>query len=515
MDKKQNQTIKDFCKEDYILMYLTCTLGILITTIGTLCATYNIPQWFVNSKFESSLKIATDSPIYAAWIDPPVPIYMKFYVFDVLNGDKIVKGEKPHLREKGPYVYRMQVPKFNVSFHSNGSVSFFNNHTLYFERGMSSGSENDVVNTLNVPLASMGSMVTDLPPFVSYFGMMQRMVTMAGGSKLFSPRTIKEIIWGYQDPIFTMLNNLQLFTGEKVEPIFGFFHKFNNSDDGSYLVHTGVKNYKQVHQIIKWKGEKYLKFWSTKYANMINGTDGSFLGPDITTKDTPYMYFPQMCRSMKLEYEQESEIKGIKTMQFHLSDDFLANSTINPNNADFCVPPGNCYDSGVLNVQSSMGGAPGFVSLPHFYNAAEKYQKAFDGLNPQKDEHDSIFHVEPKSGAVLKGDRKLQINILLKSSQYFEQLKRVRELIFPVVWLGGAAEVDDATASELRSVMSIVKFMGVVSYLIIASGISILLGFFLCLASMWHRGKLTCLKSFKNRKIKQNNVEINRNEIAL
>ena len=38
---------------------------------------------------------------------PPVPVYMKFYFFNVDNAaDVVSKGAKPFLSEKGPYVYK-------------------------------------------------------------------------------------------------------------------------------------------------------------------------------------------------------------------------------------------------------------------------------------------------------------------------------------------------------------------------------------------------------------------------
>jgi hypothetical protein len=38
---------------------------------------------------------------------PPVPVYMKFYFFNVDNAANVTLfGEKPFLSEKGPYVYK-------------------------------------------------------------------------------------------------------------------------------------------------------------------------------------------------------------------------------------------------------------------------------------------------------------------------------------------------------------------------------------------------------------------------
>lgn len=38
---------------------------------------------------------------------PPVPVYMSFYFYHVLNPDNITAGtEKPRVEERGPYAYK-------------------------------------------------------------------------------------------------------------------------------------------------------------------------------------------------------------------------------------------------------------------------------------------------------------------------------------------------------------------------------------------------------------------------
>lgn len=43
---------------------------------------------------------------YTMWRDVPVPFFMSVYFFHVLNPKEILKGEKPMVEQKGPYVYR-------------------------------------------------------------------------------------------------------------------------------------------------------------------------------------------------------------------------------------------------------------------------------------------------------------------------------------------------------------------------------------------------------------------------
>lgn len=44
------------------------------------------------------------------WKDVPVPFFMSVYFFHVLNSEEILKGEKPMVEQRGPYVYRYVCP---------------------------------------------------------------------------------------------------------------------------------------------------------------------------------------------------------------------------------------------------------------------------------------------------------------------------------------------------------------------------------------------------------------------
>lgn len=48
---------------------------------------------------------------YTMWRDVPVPFFMSVYFFHVLNPAEILKGEKPMVEQRGPYVYRYVWPQ--------------------------------------------------------------------------------------------------------------------------------------------------------------------------------------------------------------------------------------------------------------------------------------------------------------------------------------------------------------------------------------------------------------------
>lgn len=447
-------------------------MSLAVIVLGIISAVTRFPQNIVDSQFKKHLTLGLDSPEYDEWIEPPPPIYMQYYIFNVTNTAEILQGGKPNVVECGPYTYRMYIKRYDLEFYDNHTVSFYFNHTLVFQPKLSNGTENDTLFHLNMPLATIGVMLetTPIPPIA--MDLFNRIITMIGEEDLVVAHTVEEILFGYVDPFFNLLSKLLGKLGIFYDPMFAPFYKFNNSNDGQYLMNTGKGNYCEASQIERWNGMDYLPFWSTPYANMVNGTDGSFFSPYVKRDQRRYLFFSDMCRSMALEYEYDSSVKGVDTLHFHFPDDLLANTTINPDNIGFCVTPEKCYDSGVINAASCREGAPALLSLPHLYNAAKVYQDGITGMHPNKTKHDSVFDVEPMSGVVFRSARRLQVNMEVHKSKYITQLKNVRNFtVFPVLWLAGVAEMDDHTAKLFRGIMVLVSFMNVVAYVTIAIGL--------------------------------------------
>lgn len=53
-----------------------------------------------------NVRIDPSSVSFSMWKDIPVPFYMSVYFFEVLNPKEVLRGAKPVLNQRGPYVYR-------------------------------------------------------------------------------------------------------------------------------------------------------------------------------------------------------------------------------------------------------------------------------------------------------------------------------------------------------------------------------------------------------------------------
>jgi hypothetical protein len=56
--------------------------------------------------FDKECQLKPGTVVYKLWRDSPVPIYISIYVFDLANENEFLKGVKPHLIQRGPFVYQ-------------------------------------------------------------------------------------------------------------------------------------------------------------------------------------------------------------------------------------------------------------------------------------------------------------------------------------------------------------------------------------------------------------------------
>jgi len=387
---------------------------------------------------------------YNIWKDIPVPMHVSFRFFHVQNPLEIVTlGEKPYLTERGPYVYSEKRHKKNIVFAKNGTIVSFNEiQVFHFVPEMSAGDEDDELRLLNVPFLTVLNQAKDRGWFVKQA---LKVAVATTGTKLFETKPVRQWLWGYND---TLLELLKLSQPDVVPfTYFGWFMNKNNTDPGRLTIDTGVGGVQHEADIISWKNQTALDVWTDSYCNAINGTDGSMFHPFVNKNDTLYMFSSDICRSIYVQYEKDSYVKGLHSLKFVPPESVFADVSVNPDNGCWCVPDlDHCLGAGVLNISSCQFGAPVVSSSPHLFQADPIYLKRLNGLNPSKSKHQTFIEVEPLTGMVLNAAKRLQVNAFVDNiptwSNYFEKFPD--KLIFPILWIEESAKLDDQTAATVR-----------------------------------------------------------------
>lgn len=143
--------------------------------------------------------------------DDPL-VQTDFYLLNVTNLEAVKAGSKPVLQQLGPYLYKKHTVKQNIWFDSRGRVTFTRDE-FYTELPSNSlfPSLDDVVATVNLPLlGALAKAHSFFGRFVALQLLLEVLASFHDPSVdgLFMRRTVRELLWGYNDPLLQKLNIL-------------------------------------------------------------------------------------------------------------------------------------------------------------------------------------------------------------------------------------------------------------------------------------------------------------------
>ncbi|XP_068442578.1 platelet glycoprotein 4 [Clinocottus analis] len=413
----------------------------------------------IKGTVEKEVVIEPGTTAYDNWVATGAAVYRQFWFLDVQNAREVLQdGAIPVVAERGPYTYKTRyLPKENITFNPNQTASFLLPLGAIFEPSMSVGPEEDKVTSLNLAVAAIYSILSKEHHFLL------ETLIKATNSSLFQYRTVKELLWGYTDPM--------------LKTKLGLFVPYNGTFDGLFNVYTGKDNVSKVGMIDRWRGERTLRFWDDKYCDMINGTDASSF-PPFVDKETPlYFFSSDICRSVSASFQESLDLKGIEVYRFTLLENTMASPLVNPDNQCFCRNPNttrNCSLAGVLDISSCQDKRPIYISLPHFLHGSPYLRDNVKGLNPSKEHHDTFLDVEPTTGFTLRFAKRIQVNMMYGPSNVITVLKKVKDdTLFPLVWMNEMASLDDKTADMIKKeLFSRIEMFGIIWKALLGAGVA-------------------------------------------
>jgi len=450
-------------------------------------------QRIFDAILHSQLVIEEGTSAYNAWVETPIPVYTKFYFFDMINPSELFHShEKPVLEERGPYTFREVERKVNLTWHENSTVSYRRVKFWYFEREMSVGPLTDEVTTINVPVVGSAEFVRG--DFFMEWGISDMLSTIE--ARIFVKKTIGELLFeGYEDEVMEIGSSLdgdddeEYFDEEEEEtkqdlnkvPMdkFGWFYKRNGTSwsDGSLAMRTGSDNINLLGEITSWNKNTRTEAYPGECGVVRGSADGLF-PPGLTdTMDKISIFSTDLCRPLTFTRTGTRTVHGVPVQKFDLAATSFANSSVCAENSCY----NNNIPTGVQNVTRCKMDSPAFVSRPHFHLADPFYREQFQyGVRAREGDHDSSFWVEPKSSIPVKVEMRLQLNILLRKVEGIEYLfKNLPEVMFPVLWFDSVATLPEHMAGPLNMLVmlpTVMKACGISS--VISSFIIIFLIFF-------------------------------------
>jgi lysosome membrane protein 2 len=413
----------------------------------------------------SSLFLKDFEEVPAINLDPgqefTIRNYIGYYMYNVTNPDDVENGDKPILKEVGPYVYRETRRKFDVQRVTDFTMKYKVSKYWEFMPELSEHRrETDLFNVINIPMLILANKLAAKNLPTAFNNILVDELIEKGDSLVRRNEQFGNVLYrGMNVSIYTEILDDVLQGNVPVEyanGLFALYKKDNNTVEGEYLVQSKGPN---VGAVLSFNNRTKLEYWGGDYCNKIEGTDGYSFPPPVSEKTPLKIFYPELCRSVYLKFDGKTELNDVPVNRFSFPEDLLEDPTVDERNLCFCSKPvrptnishSTCLKKGLVDYASCKQESPLLVSFPHFLYADEEYLNGTIGLSPSKEKHSTEFLVEPQTGTVLKAVRKFQFNVKLRPLDNVDLFKNVTNMIFPVFWTYRKLEVNSSSIHELRN----------------------------------------------------------------
>lgn len=461
-----------------VVIVLSSTLGwILVPDIAT----------------SEAIITADNEAVFAAWSSPPVPVYIDFFLFNCTNcEDPTDQDVVLHLDQLGPFSFTEGRIKYGV-IEENGLLTYRENITYFHTPGVGELGLDVEVVTVNPVYFTLASLISDLkvPDYLAgQLSTIMHNKLDEVDEKPFMKRKVREMLfdgWSLH-PYIEILESFQNETGIELPPLpedpkFGFFYGRNGTNLGEFKIESGANGLDQLGFIRTWNGKKSVDYWNDIYCNMINGTDGAIYPPLVDTSEKVYIFTPDLCRSVYATYERDVETEGIIGNRFTVPE--IVFNTYDPENLCYCpdhkIDPDLCFSIGILDMRPCLFGAPVLLSTPHFYMGDEKYVKAFTGLAPNKEWHETHFDLEPLLGVPIFASKRLQLNVDVRKYKVPPRLLNINDTVFPILWINETAKLDQPSAQDVNKAVNVIDALNISRWCFLAAGIALVIAGFVML----------------------------------
>lgn len=177
--------------------FVFVVLGIVVVLFG---------KDVLEAKILQSMALVDGTDRYASWLRPPVQPHLSGYAFHVTNPDEVLRGAKPIVVEKGPYVYRSTTVKDsdqNVVFNDEEGTLKYRMRKFYQYVPELSGAgldpEKDTITVPNIPFWTGMNKLKGKTGIAASIGL--SIVTSTGRGTPFVNVSFDGLLWGYDDEL--------------------------------------------------------------------------------------------------------------------------------------------------------------------------------------------------------------------------------------------------------------------------------------------------------------------------
>ncbi|XP_074026803.1 platelet glycoprotein 4 isoform X1 [Leptinotarsa decemlineata] len=379
------------------------------------------------------IRMTPGLPPYEWWLNPPDEVIFKLYIFNVTNSEEFMNGtdSKIKVKEIGPITYREKLIHTFPVFNDNGTFTYTANRTpIYLPEMNPIDFRNETIIMPNMAVLFIPSYFYDAP-FLVKFGINLMMRKLQ--SNPFVKTTIQDFLWNSSDPILDLSQNLapRLVPTKNV----GILARIYADYTDNVTVNIGPTfEERNFFLIDNYDGSKFLPFRAGKCEDTVQGSSEGVSYPQNLRKNDTIRYFRKtLCKVAELNFREEVNKYGVTAYKYVM--DPLSYSRTSPKYKD-CYKGQPTLPNGLIDVSPCYYDTAIGASFPHFLYGDEELSHHVDGLEPDKEKHESYVIIEPRTGVPLNGAARSQINLVVKNMNGFnDKVKKFSNLSIPLVWI--------------------------------------------------------------------------------
>ncbi len=183
---------------------LSGLVGVVLVAVGLVAILMG--PGLLEDKILESMALTPGGDRTESWLHPPVQPHLTGYAFHVVNPDAILRGEKPIVEERGPYVYSSTSIKDsdnNMVWHEEDGTLEYRPRKIYKYVPELSGPGldpyTDVMTVPNIPLWTGLNGLKGQSQFAKDVG--RSLIVENGLGLPFINVTFDGLLWGYEDDL--------------------------------------------------------------------------------------------------------------------------------------------------------------------------------------------------------------------------------------------------------------------------------------------------------------------------
>ncbi|CAG4962228.1 unnamed protein product [Parnassius apollo] len=325
----------------------TTVIGVVLVIASTVVTFFVVPG-VIENLIINEVVLLDNTTQLERFIEVPVALNFTIRLFNITNTEEVLAGGVPVVSEVGPYIYKIYQTREIESLEED-TITYRIREQFEFDSTSSyPNTEDDIVTIVNVPYHAILQVAES--SFPGLMGILNSALGDVFGSNNspFLEVRLRELLFD-GIPLCTNPGFIGAIACTQIREIGASSKNLAVQDNGTiifsllsykeelseaYKAYRGINNSEDLGVIISLNESAYFNYWVNdekddeevlSVCNMINGTDSGIFNPFINRDKPLYAVNTDICRSVELRYQYDTEYEGIPALRFAANEWLLNN----------------------------------------------------------------------------------------------------------------------------------------------------------------------------------------------